>query len=234
MTGPDFKKYYPPSETFCSSLPCKRISREKSDGPATFLRTASLKISPLLHNDRSHEKVSFPSDPGSGHLLHGNGLRILHAGRTTNGAESRFENGRMGLFGTQVFEAGYPETTLTGAQGCHPELVPARRQTNFPNSLNREFFHFRPVGNFTAFSTSLLTTGSYADFPLQFSYLPFLPDGIFAGFVFSPIHSGQIHTRTRHPFPGRKFQQLESQRYSLPFPKKRRRTMAVADPIFSH
>jgi hypothetical protein len=94
-----------------------RLSASQGKNPTVrqpFTRTVSLKISTLLHDDRSHEKVSFPSDPGSGHLLHGSGLWIVHTGRSTNGAENRFENGRLGLFGTEVFEAGYSETTLIG------------------------------------------------------------------------------------------------------------------------
>jgi hypothetical protein len=92
-----------------------RVSASQGKNPTVwqpFTRTVSLKISPLLHNDRSHEKVSFPSDPGSGHLLYGNGIPVIHTGRTTNGAENRFENGRMGLFGSEIFKAGYSETTL--------------------------------------------------------------------------------------------------------------------------
>ena len=115
MTNQNFpKKSHPHPKPFSVHF---RLSASQGKNPTVrqpFTRTVSLKISTLLHDDRSHEKVSFPSDPGFGHLLYGVGLWIIHTGRSTNGAENRFENGRLGLFGTEVFEAGYSETTLIG------------------------------------------------------------------------------------------------------------------------
>ncbi len=121
MTNQNFpKKSHPHPKPFAVHF---RVSASQEKNPTVrqpFTRTVSLKISTLLHDDRSHEKVSFPSDPGSGHLLYGGGLWIIHTGRTTNGAENRFENGRMGLFGTEIFKAGYPETTLICTEGSQP------------------------------------------------------------------------------------------------------------------
>jgi len=147
----------------------------------------SLKISPLLHYDRSHEKVSFPYDSGSGHLRFSYGVRIVHTGRTTNGAENRFENGRLGLFGTQVFKAGYSETTLIrfGRPG-NQFGTRLRFLSDFANSLSREFFHFRRVGRFTACSSS----GIHALFQNQSSFFSFFSVTECAGFVFHPIPSG--------------------------------------------